>query len=156
MLLRLVKWGLAAAACVSAGSAAMADEYDSTFNQPRFSNQGAYTTHAPDLVVPGRFHAGPCVGDAYLHAENGADYVPGVDARGNPVVTAELSPHDAFHWSGPTFQYLFQRTPTAREAQLGLEPRDYVVVDAGDGSVYFNGSRLNNARGVPPQSGLCD
>ena len=140
--------------CLS--TSALADEYDASPDQPRFSNHGTYTTHAPDLVVPGRFHAGPCVGGGDEYAQHGAEYVPGVDARGNPVVTADLPPHDAFHWSGPTFQYLFQRTPTAREVQRGLEPRDYVVVDAGDGSVYFNGTGLNDARDVPPAPGLCD
>ena len=85
------------------------------------------------------------------------EYVPGVDASAEiPWSAADLSPHDAFHWSGPTFQYLFQRTPTAREVQRGLEPRDYVVVDAGDGSVYFNGTSISGARDVPPAPGLCD
>lgn len=144
------------AAVMAVGPVAAADEYDTSLDRPRFSTHGTYTTHAPDLVVPGRFHAGPCLNGADRLAENGAEYVPGVDARGNPVVTAELSPHDEFHWSGPTFQYLFQRAPSAREVQLGLEPRDYVVVDAGDGSVYFNDTRLNGVRDVPPAPGLCD
>jgi hypothetical protein len=155
MVPHAVKW-IVLSLAVGTTTAAAADEYDATLDQPRFSTQGRYTTHAPDLVVPGRFHAGPCVGGAHVQAEGGADYVPGVDSRGNPVVPAELSPHDAFHWSGPSFQYLFQRAPSAREAQLGLEPRDYVVVDAGDGTVYFNGHRLSGARDVPPPPGLCD
>ncbi len=155
MYFHRLKCGVAALLVVLATSA-WADEYDTSLDQPRFSTHGTYTTHAPDLVVPGRFHAGPCIGEAQRQVENGAEYVPGVDARGNPVVMAELSPHDAFHWSGPTFQYLFRRPPSAREVQLGLEPRDYVVVDAGDGSVYYNDNRLNGARDVPPAPGLCD
>lgn len=155
MYRQLVKCCLAVLA-IGLTTSVSADEYDASLDRPRFSNHGTYTTHAPDLVVPGRFHAGPCVGGTDGYFESSAEYVPGVDARGNPVVTADLPPHDAFHWSGPTFQYLFQRTPTAREVQRGLEPRDYVVVDAGDGSVYFNGTGLNGARDVPPAPGLCD
>ena len=155
MVPHIVTWAMVSV-MVTWSATATADGYVPTPDEPRYRAQGAYTTHTPDLVVPGRFHAGPCIGSARDRAERGADYVPGEDAYGDPVVSADLHPHHAFHWSGPSFQYLFQRTPTAREAQLGLEPRDYVVVDARDGAVYYNDYRLSQARDVTPAPGLCD
>lgn len=155
MVANSLKWVMASILTIG-GFAASADEYDTRPDRPRYSTSGTYTTHTPDLVVPGRFHAGPCVGGARRHTEEGAGYVPGVDAFGDPVVFADLPAHDAFHWSGPTFRYLFRRAPTPREAQLGLEPRDYVMVDPGDGTVYFNGHSLNAGRHAPPTPRPCD
>ena len=138
------------------GVQATADEFDISGVELQPGRGKIYTTHAPGLRVPGRFQAGPCTEAAYLTANRGAEYQPGVDAYGNPVVPAELPEHSAIHWGGLTFHYLFDRVPSAREASYGLVPQDYVTVDSGDGTVTYNDVPLNGRTAVPPAPTACD
>lgn len=137
-------------------AAGTADEYDVSIEQPRYGTGRIYTTHAPGLKVPGRYQAGPCTVSPESNAYKSADYEPGLDAHGNAVVVADLPLHSAIHWGGPSFVYLFQRTPTATETRFGLEPRDYVAVDTGDGTVTYNNWALNSHSGLPPVPDHCD
>lgn len=142
---------LALSLLVLGASGAQADEYDA-LAAPEPRPERVYTTHAPGLNVPGQYQAGPCEYGAPV----GADYEAGVDAHGNPVVVADISPHDAFHWSGPSLQYLFRRAPSPAEVRYGLEPRDHVVLDAEDRSVRYNDYVLSTPDDLPPAPGLCE
>lgn len=142
---------LALSMLVLSAGGAQADEYGGLV-APEPRPERIYTTHAPGLDVPGRYQAGPCEHGAPV----GADYEAGVDAHGNPVVAADVSAHDAFHWSDPSLQYLMRRAPSPQEARYGLDPRDYVVLDAEDGSVRYNDFVLDTPNDLPPAPGLCD
>lgn len=147
---------LSLAGAIAVAAPAQADEYDVRAEELQPGRGKIYTTHAPGLHVPGRYQAGPCTEAAYVTASRGAQYEPGVDAHGNPVVPAELDDHSAIHWGGLTFQYLFDRAPTAQEARYGLIPQDYVAVDPGDGTVYYNDVPLNGRSTVPPAPVPCN
>lgn len=124
-------------------------------SEPETRTKGIYTTHAPGLKVKGRYQAGPCIDGADTGWNRYAEYQPGVDAHGNPVIPADLPSHDAVHWAGPSLQYLNPRAPTAAETQFGLQPRDYVVLDNETGAVFYNDALVSDDGHLPPLPDHC-
>lgn len=76
---------------------------------------------------------------------SGADYVPGVDARGNPVTPADLEPHPMAPPKEITFNLgidLAERYGLGDDIKAGFT---YGEITVKGRNVYFNGHRLGTS-----------